>query len=135
MHCFIWWSILQNILMELIFAFFSRYVKEGYIFRSGTLDSLTTDQVGQLIDTHKIKTILDLRTRCVLPDVKYRSTELRLISQFTGQTGCLPYSLEAKNNLPIDKSFPTMGLDTVIILPFEPFTCLITDILHNNQRS
>ncbi|KAH8555882.1 protein-tyrosine phosphatase-like protein [Umbelopsis sp. PMI_123] len=61
-----------------------QYIKDGLIFRSGTLDSLKQEQVEQFIEIHKIKTILDLRT-----------------------------SLEGKKNLPIDKSFPTMALENI----------------------
>ncbi|KAJ2963871.1 hypothetical protein NQZ79_g1101 [Umbelopsis isabellina] len=61
-----------------------RYVKAGMVFRSGTLDRLSSENVDELIESHKIKTILDLRT-----------------------------SLEGKNDLPIDKSFPTMALENI----------------------
>ncbi|KAG2174052.1 hypothetical protein INT44_000166 [Umbelopsis vinacea] len=61
-----------------------QYVKEGLIFRSGTLDQLTNEQVEQFIQAHNIKTILDLRT-----------------------------SWEGKDNLPIDKNFPTTAIENI----------------------
>lgn len=33
------------------------------VFRSGTLDRLSSENVDELIESHKINTILDLRTR------------------------------------------------------------------------
>lgn len=40
-----------------------RYIKEGVVFRSATLDNLNKAEVDKFISDHKINTILDLRTR------------------------------------------------------------------------
>lgn len=41
---------------------FTRYIREGLLFRSGSLDNLSNEQVQQFIQDHGIRTILDLRT-------------------------------------------------------------------------
>ncbi|KAI9031915.1 protein-tyrosine phosphatase-like protein [Phycomyces nitens] len=61
-----------------------KYIKQGMIFRSATLDNMTKDDIEGFIKEHGIRTILDLRT-----------------------------GLEAVEGLPIDKSFPTMALENV----------------------
>ncbi|RCH86562.1 hypothetical protein CU097_003884 [Rhizopus azygosporus] len=61
-----------------------KYIKEGLIFRSATLDNMSQEEVDEFIKAHKIKTILDLRT-----------------------------GIEGKGGLPIDKSFPTSALDNL----------------------
>ena len=43
-------------------AYLCRYIKEGLIFRSATLDNMSQEEVNEFIKAHKIKTILDLRT-------------------------------------------------------------------------
>lgn len=37
-------------------------MKEGLVFRSATLDNMSQEEVDAFIETHKINTILDLRT-------------------------------------------------------------------------
>lgn len=49
----------RNLLLTLLY---DRYVKEGLIFRSATLDNMSQEDVDAFIETHKINTILDLRT-------------------------------------------------------------------------
>ncbi|KAG1137211.1 hypothetical protein G6F37_008746 [Rhizopus arrhizus] len=61
-----------------------KYLKEGLIFRSATLDNMSQEEVNEFIRAHKIKTILDLRT-----------------------------GIEGQEGLPIDESFPTTALDTL----------------------
>ncbi|KAL1926201.1 hypothetical protein VTP01DRAFT_6066 [Rhizomucor pusillus] len=60
------------------------YVKTGLLFRSATLDNLSSEDVDKFIKDHNIHTILDLRT-----------------------------SYEGRCDLPIDKSFPTTALENV----------------------
>ncbi|KAI9243660.1 protein-tyrosine phosphatase-like protein [Phascolomyces articulosus] len=55
-----------------------RYIKEGLVFRSATLDNLNQDEVEQFVKDHDIRTIVDLRT-----------------------------SHEGREGAAIDKSFPT----------------------------
>ncbi|CEP07690.1 hypothetical protein [Parasitella parasitica] len=61
-----------------------KYVKEGLIFRSATMDNMSQEDVDAFIEAHKINTILDLRT-----------------------------GMEGRDGLPIDKSFPTSALDSL----------------------
>ncbi|KAI8367002.1 protein-tyrosine phosphatase-like protein [Choanephora cucurbitarum] len=58
-----------------------KYIKEGLIFRSATLDNMRQEDVDAFIKAHRINTILDLRT-----------------------------GMEGREGLPIDKSFPTSAL-------------------------
>ncbi|KAI7906006.1 uncharacterized protein BX663DRAFT_498486 [Cokeromyces recurvatus] len=39
-----------------------KYIKEGLIFRSATLDNMSQEDVDAFIEAHKINTILDLRS-------------------------------------------------------------------------
>jgi protein tyrosine/serine phosphatase len=41
---------------------FARYLKEGLIFRSATLDNMSQKDVDAFLEAHDICTILDLRT-------------------------------------------------------------------------
>ncbi|KAK4510537.1 Cytochrome b5 heme-binding domain-containing protein [Mucor velutinosus] len=61
-----------------------KYVKEGLVFRSATLDNMSQEDVDAFIKAHNINTILDLRT-----------------------------GMEGREGLPIDKSFPTSALDSL----------------------
>ncbi|KAI8378968.1 hypothetical protein BD560DRAFT_32193 [Blakeslea trispora] len=58
-----------------------KYIKEGLVFRSATLDNMRQEDVDAFIQAHHINTILDLRT-----------------------------GMEGREGLPIDKSFPTSAL-------------------------
>ncbi|KAI9267684.1 protein-tyrosine phosphatase-like protein [Helicostylum pulchrum] len=59
-----------------------KYIKEGLVFRSATLDNMNEEEVDAFLEIHKINTILDLRT-----------------------------GMEGREGLPIDKSFPTSALE------------------------
>ncbi|KAG1464791.1 hypothetical protein G6F56_005011 [Rhizopus delemar] len=61
-----------------------KYLKEGLVFRSATLDNMNEKNVNEFIKAHKIRTILDLRTE-----------------------------MEGQKGLPIDKTFPTVVLDSL----------------------
>ncbi|CDH59107.1 tyrosine serine protein [Lichtheimia corymbifera JMRC:FSU:9682] len=61
-----------------------RYIKEGTIFRSATLDNLNENDVQDFIQQHNIRTIIDLRT-----------------------------SRECRGEAAIDKSFPTTVVESM----------------------
>ncbi|KAI8393807.1 protein-tyrosine phosphatase-like protein [Radiomyces spectabilis] len=61
-----------------------QYIKEGFIFRSASLDKLTQQNVEDFIKEHNIRTIIDLRS-----------------------------TVEGGEHVPIDQSFPTTAIQKV----------------------